>query len=176
MVTTNLQQKELGHIIQSIDEYSEGLNILIEILKVRDWFCAYYFGYNKKNLIRLLTGSRLEHLNVNARANPTAPEIDDPRLSKHEDWTQKIHYWKTGGMLDSEIVITDYPWQRDGELKETLRESIPQIVFLLGEAATQTEQKRYSWHKGKDFIVGQVKSIYAPNANTGERFRLLLED
>ncbi|MEM9445708.1 MAG: hypothetical protein AAGA18_10190 [Verrucomicrobiota bacterium] len=164
---------DLKQIINPINEYSEGLAVLSDILRSREWFCAYYCGYNKKSLIRLLTEAPLTHLNVLSKVE-TSTNFEDEIPSRDKEWNQKIHYWRAGGLVDSEIFIADYPWSRDGQLKDILRESVPRVVFLLGEAATQTEQRRYSWRRGKDFNVGLLKPIYEASVNTGDRFRLLL--
>lgn len=172
-----LPEKEINELdlFSRIDDETDSLSLIREILSVRFWSCAYYSGYSKKNLIRALgQNPRLEFLNVLSKVtkDPTALEQE---IHAKEGWGTKVHFWRAGGLLDNELFITDYPWSKDGELKAILKETKPRMILLLGDAATQTEQAHYTWKRGEEYLLGQIKGLYENSVNTGERVRLLLD-
>lgn len=164
-----------GEIFKRLDDESDPETVLREILAARHWPCVYYSGLANRQLIEILAeSSKTELLSVLCKTveDPTALEQE---MTASEDWGHKIHFWRAGGLLDNELFIHDFAWSRDGELKAILKDTKPKMILLLGEAATQTEQSHYTWKRGEEYLLGQLKELYEDYGNTGERVRLLLQ-
>lgn len=171
---SELDRFDTLELLNEVTDETEGLAFLKRVLGERYWFSAYYYGLNKKSLIRFICEHpAVEHLCILPRVEEG---LESPVgvVPEKVPWGRKVSYWKRGGLMDHELFIADGVWKRDGELKGLLRDSKPMVLFLMGDAATQTEQSHYTWKRGSDFLIGHLKPLYRGSANRGERIRLVL--